>query len=122
MAKADALPKAEDAPVSITPKWYVAGGKGRAWIDPQNDVTVKDVKLAQQENFSSVEHLKRYTTLGMATDQGKTGNVLGLAIMAGLTGRTIPETGTPSTVRPIRPSPWAPWPAGRAARNSSRSA
>jgi methylglutamate dehydrogenase subunit C len=93
-AKADTLPKAEDAAVSITPKWYVAGGKGRAWIDPQNDVTVKDVKLAHQENFKSVEHLKRYTTLGMATDQGKTGNVLGLAVMAGLTGQTIPETGT----------------------------
>jgi len=93
-AKAAALPNAEDAPISITPKWYAAGGKGRAWIDPQNDVTVKDVKLAQKENFTSVEHLKRYTTLGMATDQGKTGNVLGLAIMAGLTGRTIPETGT----------------------------
>jgi hypothetical protein len=93
-AKADSLPQAEDAPVSIMPKWYVSGGKGRAWIDPQNDVTVKDVKLAQKENFSSVEHLKRYTTLGMATDQGKTGNVLGLAMMAGLTGRTIPETGT----------------------------
>ena len=92
--KADTLPKAEDAPVSITPKWYVTGGKGRAWIDPQNDVTVKDVKLAHKENFSSVEHLKRYTTLGMATDQGKTGNVIGLAVMAGLTGQTIPETGT----------------------------
>ncbi|MFZ1470504.1 MAG: sarcosine oxidase subunit alpha family protein [Paracoccaceae bacterium] len=93
-AKTDTLPKAEDAPVSITPKWYVTGGKGRAWIDPQNDVTVKDVKLAHKENFSSVEHLKRYTTLGMATDQGKTGNVIGLAVMAGLTGQTIPETGT----------------------------
>ena len=93
-ARADTLPEAEDAPVSITPKWYVAGGKGRAWIDPQNDVTVKDVKLAQKENFASVEHLKRYTTLGMATDQGKTGNVLGIAVMAGLTGRTIAETGT----------------------------
>ena len=93
-AKADTLPKAEDAPVSITPKWYVTGGKGRAWIDPQNDVTVKDVKLAHKENFSSVEHLKRYTTLGMATDQGKTGNVIGLAVMAGLTGQTIAETGT----------------------------
>jgi heterotetrameric sarcosine oxidase alpha subunit len=90
----DPLPVAEDAPVSIVPKWYVLGGKGRAWIDPQNDVTVKDVKLAHQENFTSVEHLKRYTTLGMATDQGKTGNVLGLAVMAGLTGKTIPETGT----------------------------
>ncbi|MEH7830032.1 sarcosine oxidase subunit alpha family protein [Gemmobacter denitrificans] len=88
------LPEAEDAPIAITPKWYVHGGTGRAWIDPQNDVTVKDVKLAHQENYVSVEHLKRYTTLGMATDQGKTGNVLGLAIMAELTGKPIPETGT----------------------------
>lgn len=93
-AKTYTLPQAEDAPVSITQKWHVEHGKGRAWIDPQNDVTVKDVKLAHQENFTSVEHLKRYTTLGMATDQGKTGNVLGLAVMAGLTGKTIPETGT----------------------------
>ncbi len=88
------LPEAEDAPVRITPLWHVAHGKGRAWIDQQNDVTVKDVKLAKQENFTSVEHLKRYTTLGMATDQGKTGNVIGLAVMAELTGRSIPETGT----------------------------
>ncbi|WP_103258441.1 sarcosine oxidase subunit alpha family protein [Tabrizicola aquatica] len=88
------LPEAEDAPVRIKALWHVAHGKGRAWIDQQNDVTVKDVKLAKQENFTSVEHLKRYTTLGMATDQGKTGNVLGLAIMAELTGRSIPDTGT----------------------------
>jgi sarcosine oxidase subunit alpha len=88
------LPQAEDAPTRVTPLWYVHHGKGRAWIDQQNDVTVKDVKLAKQENFTSVEHLKRYTTLGMATDQGKTGNVVGLAVMAELTGRSIPETGT----------------------------
>jgi len=88
------VPRAEDAPVNIKPLWYVHSGKGRAWIDQQNDVTVKDVKLAKQENFVSVEHLKRYTTLGMATDQGKTGNVLGLAVMAELTGKTIPQTGT----------------------------
>ncbi|MBT9244056.1 sarcosine oxidase subunit alpha family protein [Gemmobacter fulvus] len=93
-ASAPEIPQAEDAPIAITPKWYVAGGKGRAWIDPQNDVTVKDVKLAHQENYVSVEHLKRYTTLGMATDQGKTGNVLGLAVMAELTGKPIPDTGT----------------------------
>ncbi|GLS88218.1 sarcosine oxidase subunit alpha [Cypionkella aquatica] len=87
-------PSAEDAPLNLTPLWYVHSGKGRAWVDPQNDVTVKDVKLAKQEGFVSVEHLKRYTTLGMATDQGKTGNVLGLAVMAELTGKTIPQTGT----------------------------
>ena len=88
------LPRAEDAPIAIKPLWYVQSGKGRAWIDLQNDVTVKDVKLAHKENFTSVEHLKRYTTLGMATDQGKTGNVLGLAVMAELTGQSIPATGT----------------------------
>jgi hypothetical protein len=47
-----------------------------------------------REGFVSVEHLKRYTTLGMATDQGRTSNVNGLAILADLTGRTIPETGS----------------------------
>ncbi|WP_417588076.1 sarcosine oxidase subunit alpha family protein [Pararhodobacter oceanensis] len=89
-----ALPQAEDAPVNLSPFWHVKHGKGRAWLDQQNDVTVKDVTLAHQENFRSVEHLKRYTTLGMATDQGKTSNIGGLAIMAELTGKSIPEVGT----------------------------
>jgi methylglutamate dehydrogenase subunit C len=62
-------------------------------------VTVKDVHLAAQENFRSVEHMKRYTTQGMATDQGKNSNVAALAILADTTGRTIPETGT-TTFRP----------------------
>ncbi len=97
------MPEAEDAPISITPLWHVTHGKGRAWIDQQNDVTVKDIKLAEQENFTSVEHMKRYTTLGMATDQGKTGNVIGLAIMAELTGRSIPETGTTMYRPPYTP-------------------
>ena len=87
------VPEAEDGPVSVTPFWHVLG-KGRAWVDLQNDVTVKDIQLAKQENFTAVEHLKRYTTLGMATDQGKTSNVTGLAVMAELTGKTIAETGT----------------------------
>jgi sarcosine oxidase subunit alpha len=93
-AKPIATPETEDAPTNITPMWHVGEGKGRAWLDQQNDVTVKDVKLAHQENFRSVEHLKRYTTLGMATDQGKTSNMGGLAIMAELAGKTIPEVGT----------------------------
>jgi methylglutamate dehydrogenase subunit C len=87
-------PRAEDEPAEVTAFWHVREGRGRAWIDQQNDVTVKDVKLAHQEGFRSVEHLKRYTTLGMATDQGKTGNVLGLAVLAELSGRSTPETGT----------------------------
>ncbi len=57
-------------------------------------MTAGDIALAQREAFVSVEHLKRYTTLGMAPDQGKTSNVNALAIMAGLTGQGVAETGT----------------------------
>lgn len=96
------IPQAEDAPVNITPFWYVEGAS-RAWLDQQNDVTVKDVKLSHQEGFKSVEHLKRYTTLGMATDQGKTANMGGLAIMAELAGKTIPEVGTTMFRPPYTP-------------------
>ena len=88
------MPEAEDQEFNISPFWHVASSMKRAWIDLQNDVTVKDVVLAEREGFRSVEHLKRYTTLGMATDQGKTANVLGLAVMAEATGRSIPQTGT----------------------------
>ena len=91
--KAVNVPLAEDAPIRQTPFWYVEGAS-RAWLDQQNDVTVKDFKLSHQEGFRSVEHLKRYTTLGMATDQGKTSNMGGLAIMAELAGKSIPEVGT----------------------------
>jgi sarcosine oxidase subunit alpha len=97
------LPSAEDTPVSVTPFWYVEGAS-RAWVDQQNDVTVKDVKLSHQEGFRSVEHLKRYTTLGMATDQGKTSNMGGLAIMAELAGKTIPEVGTTIFRPPYTPT------------------
>ncbi len=97
------LPQAEDAPVNVKPFWYVEGCS-RAWLDQQNDVTVKDVKLSHQEGFRSVEHLKRYTTLGMATDQGKTSNMGGLAIMAELAGKTIPEVGTTIFRPPYTPT------------------
>jgi len=62
-------------------------------------VTVKDVKQAARENMVSVEHMKRYTTQGMATDQGKNSNITALAVLADVTGRAIPETGT-TTYRP----------------------
>lgn len=96
-------PVAEDMPVSQAPFWYVEGCS-RAWLDQQNDVTVKDVKLSHQEGFRSVEHLKRYTTLGMATDQGKTSNLGGLAIMAELAGKSIPEVGTTIFRPPYTPT------------------
>ena len=97
-APAMTLPEAENAAYAIHPVWAVEG-KGRKWLDFQNDVTVRDIRLAAQENFRSVEHMKRYTTQGMATDQGKTSNVAALAILADATGRGIPETGT-TTFRP----------------------
>lgn len=96
--KSTATPEAEDSPYVITPLWTVPG-EGRAWIDFQNDVTVKDVRQAARENFKSVEHMKRYTTQGMAPDQGKNSNVVALAVLAEATGQTIPETGT-TTFRP----------------------
>jgi len=98
------MPEAESDDINITPMWHVGGTK-RAWLDQQNDVTVKDIRQAHQENFRSVEHLKRYTTLGMAGDQGRTSNVLGLSIMAELTGKTIQETGTTIYRPPYTPTP-----------------
>ncbi|WP_158964651.1 sarcosine oxidase subunit alpha family protein [Chachezhania sediminis] len=92
------LPEAGTEAGGIFPLWAVPG-KGRAWLDFQNDVTVKDVKQAATENYQSVEHMKRYTTQGMATDQGKMSSVAALAILADATGRGIPETGT-TTFRP----------------------
>ena len=92
------LPSAENGHYAIAPLWVVSD-KGRAWLDFQNDVTTKDVRLAAQENFRSVEHMKRYTTQGMATDQGKLSNVGALAVLADATGQTIAETGT-TTFRP----------------------
>ena len=71
----------------------------RIFVDFQNDVTLADVDLAWREGYRSVEHLKRYTTLGMATDQGKTSNMVGLARLAAHEGRPIPEVGL-TTFRP----------------------
>ena len=73
--------------------------KVKAFVDFQNDVTAKDIGLAVQEGFRSIEHVKRYTTSGMATDQGKTSNMNALAITAQRTGRTLPEVGL-TTFRP----------------------
>ena len=77
----------------------VANRKLKSFVDPQHDVTADDVRLAHREGYVSVEHLKRYTTLGMATDQGKMGNIIGIALMAEALGREIPEVGT-TTFRP----------------------
>lgn len=88
------LPRGDDEPSSLTPLWYVKDSVGPAFVDHQNDVTAKDVGLASREGYRSVELLKRYTTLGMATDQGKTANVNGLALLASARNVSIPEIGT----------------------------
>ncbi|MFG5380353.1 sarcosine oxidase subunit alpha family protein [Yoonia sp. R2-816] len=92
----------EEGPIS--PVWLMPQGAGqalraKAWLDFQNDVKVSDVQLAAQEGFESVEHAKRYTTLGMATDQGKLSNINGLAVLSKSLNADIPDVGT-TTFRP----------------------
>ena len=101
-APAGAPPMAEpESAAGVEPMWHAPSrvSRGKRFVDIQDDVVVEDLELAHRENFRSVEHLKRYTTLGMGTDQGKTSNVNGLAIMAGLRGEPIPAVGT-TTFRP----------------------
>ena len=76
---------------------------GKVFVDLQNDVAESDVALAARENFRSVEHLKRYTTMGMATDQGKTSNVNAIVLMGGHTQRTPPQVGTTKFRPPFKP-------------------
>jgi sarcosine oxidase subunit alpha len=103
----EAFPSAPQAPSDIArigygiePVWQPPQGRSaKAFVDFQNDVTVKDLEVAHQEGYASVEHLKRYTTLGMGTDQGKTSNVNALSIMAGLRGVETHVAGT-TTFRP----------------------
>jgi len=78
-------------------------GDGKSFIDFQNDVSAQDIRLAYQEGYVSVEHTKRYTTLGMATDQGKTANVNGIAILAQARGQSIEEVGTTRFRPPYSP-------------------
>ena len=96
-------PVADGAAVEAAPVWLMPRGPGKAFVDFQHDVTASDIALSHREGFRSVEHLKRYTTLGMATDQGKLANVNGLAIMAELTGAGIPATGTTMFRAPYTP-------------------
>jgi sarcosine oxidase subunit alpha len=119
-AEATGWPSSQTAPsvtfapadAAIEPRWFVSGGHSKAFVDFQNDVSVDDILLSARESFVSVEHLKRYTTLGMATDQGKTSNVNALAIMASLTGRGIGQAGTTRFRFPFTPVPLASF-AGR---------
>jgi sarcosine oxidase subunit alpha len=100
-ARAKAMPAAGGWANPIKPVYEVRvkGRNTKAIVDPQHDVTAADIRLAHREGFVSVEHLKRYTTLGMATDGGKVGNIIGLALMAEALGKDIAGVGT-TTFRP----------------------
>lgn len=89
----------------LLPLWAVAPDhpRDKRFVDFQNDVTVNDVTLAAREGYHSVEHTKRYTTLGMGTDQGKTSNVVGLALLAQQLGKSIPAVGTTTFRAPYSP-------------------
>src|SRR5207237_4382781 len=105
-----ALPEVEDsadsapAPLSIvlSPNGALRGAR-RAFVDLHNDVTAADIALAAREGYAAIEHAKRYTTLGMGTDQGKTGNLAGSALLAAITGRSIAATGTTTSRPPCVP-------------------
>jgi sarcosine oxidase subunit alpha len=98
-----APPRTEPEPPPRVQPFIALPSRRRQWVDLQSDVTDKDVRLAAQENYSSVEHLKRYTTTGMATDQGKTSNLNALSLLGELTGQSPERVGT-TRFRP----PYAP--------------
>ncbi len=98
--KAADVPRCRDESFAISPLWWVREGHGKAFIDYQNDATAKDLPLAAREGYRDVELAKRYTTTGMATDQGKLGNINAIAILAEATGKSIDEVGT-TTFRPF---------------------
>ncbi len=97
--KTPAVPKCRDEAFAIKPLWWVKESIGKAFVDYQNDATAKDLPLAAREGYRDIELAKRYTTAGMATDQGKLGNVNAIAILADATGRTMEQVGT-TTFRP----------------------
>ncbi|MEQ8652531.1 MAG: sarcosine oxidase subunit alpha family protein [Kiloniellales bacterium] len=85
------------------------GHKGKHFVDQQNDVTAADLQLAMREGFRSIEHLKRYTTTGMATDQGKTSNLNALTLVAETLAKPIPEVGTTTFRPPFTPISFGAW-------------
>ena len=102
-ARARHAPRASRESSGLAPLWHVGGSKGKTFVDLQHDVTDTDVSLAAREGFVSIEHLKRYTTLGMATDQGKTSQLNGHALLAAATGKSIAEAGTVLSRPPFAP-------------------
>ncbi|WP_439813795.1 2Fe-2S iron-sulfur cluster-binding protein [Zavarzinia sp. CC-PAN008] len=123
------------APLWLVPNGQEVGQGPKRFVDVQNDVTALDIQLSAQENLASVEHMKRWTGAGLGTDQGKTGNINALALLAQWTGRDVEEAGTTtfrapytpvafgalagrevgSLIEPIRTTPIHPWHVARGA-------
>ncbi len=102
-----ALALPEDAEVTpIAPLWEVRG-RGPAFVDLQNDVTTDDVRLAHREGYEHVEHMKRFTTHGMATDQGRIGGLVGSAVLALARGLPVAQVGQPRPRPYLQPLPFA---------------
>jgi len=103
MPSAAAAPEAEALrPIGVVPSAKPAA-QVKAFVDHQNDVKASDILLAEREGYRSVEHLKRYTTMGMGTDQGKTSNVNALAIMARTLNQDIGSLGVTTFRQPYTP-------------------
>ena len=102
-----AIPRVDNAPETQGGTMGDVSARGRAhakaFVDFQNDVAAKDIRLAVREGMRSIEHVKRYTTTGMATDQGKTSNLNALAIAAQMLGKSPPQVGLTSFRPPYTP-------------------
>ncbi|MFY7963100.1 MAG: sarcosine oxidase subunit alpha family protein [Elsteraceae bacterium] len=89
------LPKAAAPDPTVWPLWEVRA-RGKAFVDIQDDVTADDIRLAHREGFKHIEHAKRYTTHAMGTDQGKSGGIVGAAVLAAARGQRVEEIGLPA--------------------------
>ena len=102
-SKPPSAPEEDESPARllwVVPTTQPLGRRGKHFLDQAHDVTAADIHLAAREGYESVEHTKRYTTLGMAPDQGKTGNISGMAVLRQALGfETLGEVGT-TTFRP----------------------
>ncbi|MYE00327.1 MAG: sarcosine oxidase subunit alpha family protein [Alphaproteobacteria bacterium] len=104
-------PRSPDRSAHEAPVFWQMGA-GKRFVDLQYDVTVADVELAAREGYRSVEHVKRYTALGMGTDQGKTSGMAGLVLLSEALGRSVAQTGTTTFRPPYTPVPMAAMAAG----------
>ncbi len=102
-ARREALPDCSTETSAGEVFWRSRAARGKAFVDPQHDVTTADIELAAREGYDRPEHLKRYTTLGMATDQGRTSGVVGQGVLSEVLGRALEDLGTTSARPPAVP-------------------